>query len=52
MIGAFRAQGTLNANKLKILRDLRDAFHISDDRHKAEIRRVANDEYLSTVAKM
>lgn len=52
VIGAFRAQGKLNETKIRILKDLREAFHISDDRHKAEIRRVVNDEYLSTVAKM
>ncbi|XP_055316782.1 BRCA2-interacting transcriptional repressor EMSY [Sitodiplosis mosellana] len=52
VVGAFRAQGTLNAVKLKILKDLREAFHISDARHKAEVRRVVNDESLSTIAKM
>lgn len=52
MVGAFRAQGTLNAVKLRILKDLREAFHISDARHKAEVRRVVNDESLSTIAKM
>lgn len=52
VVGAFRAQGILNENKLKILKDLRQAFHISDERHKAEIRRVVNDESLSTIAKM
>lgn len=52
VVGAFRAQGTLNAAKLRILKDLREAFHISDARHKAEVRRVVNDESLSTIAKM
>lgn len=52
VVGAFRAQGKLSSSKLRILKDLRGAFHISDDRHKAEIRRVVNDEYLSTVANM
>lgn len=52
MVGAFRAQGTLNADKLRILKDLREAFHISEARHKAEVRRVVNDESLSTIAKM
>lgn len=52
VLGAFRAQGTLNAVKLRILKDLREAFHISDARHKAEVRRVVNDESLSTIAKM
>lgn len=52
VVGAFRAQGTLSAAKLRILKDLREAFHISDARHKAEVRRVVNDESLSTIAKM
>lgn len=52
VVGAFRAQGLLNTTKLRILKDLREAFHISDDRHKAEVRRVVNDESLSTIAKM
>lgn len=52
VVGAFRAQGTLNAVKLRILQDLREAFHISEARHKAEVRRVVNDESLSTIAKM
>lgn len=52
VVGAFRAQGILNAAKLRILKDLREAFHISDARHKAEVRRVVNDESLSTIAKM
>lgn len=52
VVGTFRAQGTLNAVKLRILKDLREAFHISDARHKAEVRRVVNDESLSTIAKM
>lgn len=51
MVGTFRAQGTLNDMKAKILKDLREAFHIPDERHKAEVRRVVNDEALSTVAK-
>lgn len=52
VVGTFRAQGTLTAVKLRILKDLREAFHISDVRHKAEVRRVVNDESLSTIAKM
>lgn len=51
IVGAFRAQGTLSAAKLKILKNLRNALHISEARHKAEVRRVVNDESLSTIAK-
>lgn len=52
VVGAFRAQGTLNADKLRILKELQEVFHISEARHKAEVRRVVNDESLSTIAKM
>lgn len=51
VVSTFRAQGILNEMKGKILKDLREAFHISDDRHRAEVRRVVNDETLSTIAK-
>lgn len=52
MVSTFRAQGILNDDKSRMLKELRDAFHISDDRHKAEMRRVANDEFLGTIAKV
>lgn len=52
VVSTFRAQGILNEMKVKILRDLREAFHISEDRHRAEVRRVVNDEAFSTVAKV
>lgn len=47
---ALRAQGLLSEEKLHLLRDLRTVLHISDDRHKAEARRVANDERLATIS--
>lgn len=50
VVNTFRAQGGLNETKSKILTELREIFHISLDRHRAEARRVANDERLSTVA--
>lgn len=46
----FRAQGNLNDKKTKILEDLRGMFNISIDRHRAEARRVANDEQLCSIA--
>lgn len=52
VVSTFRAQGMLNDVKTRILKDLREVFHIPDDRHKAEMRRVANDEFLGTIAKM
>ena len=50
VITAFRAQGGLDDLKVKILSDLRNIFHIDEERHKAEARRVANDEELITIA--
>uniref|UniRef100_A0A336K5S1 CSON000915 protein n=1 Tax=Culicoides sonorensis TaxID=179676 RepID=A0A336K5S1_CULSO len=50
VMSAFRSQGALSENKIRIMKDLRQALHISEDRHKAEIRRVYNDERLSTIA--
>lgn len=52
VISTFRAQGGLSDAKVRILRDLREVFHISQERHKAEARRVANDERLCTVAEL
>ncbi|KAG7311243.1 hypothetical protein JYU34_002275 [Plutella xylostella] len=50
MIDVFRAQGALEDNRKKILEELRAVLHISNDRHSAEARRVANDELLATIA--
>lgn len=52
VVGTFRAQGALDDKKSKLLRELRDVLHINEDRHKAEARRVANDERLCTVAEV
>lgn len=49
-MNAFRTQGVLTDDKIRLLKDLRVAFHISDDRHKAEARRVSNDERFNTIA--
>lgn len=51
-MSTFRAQGGLCKEKARILDELRKLLHISQDRHKAEARRVANDERLTTVAEM
>ncbi|KXJ71713.1 hypothetical protein RP20_CCG019902 [Aedes albopictus] len=52
VMSTFRAQGGLCKEKARILEDLRKLLHISQDRHKAEARRVANDERLTTVAEI
>lgn len=46
----FRAQGSLDSGKQNVLDQLRKCFHISEDRHKAEARRVANSEKLTTIS--
>lgn len=52
MVSVFRAQGSLSDVKAKILEELRSLFHISQERHRAEARRVANDEHLATIAEL
>lgn len=52
VMSTFRAQGGLCKEKTRILEELRKLLHISQDRHKAEARRVANDERLTTVAEI
>lgn len=52
VMSTFRAQGGLCKEKARILEELRKLLHISQDRHKAEARRVANDERLTTVAEV
>ncbi|GAB6019859.1 hypothetical protein CHUAL_001398 [Chamberlinius hualienensis] len=50
VISAFRAQGDLTKDKRKCLMDLSTHLGISQERHKAEVRRAVNDEKLTTVA--
>uniref|UniRef100_A0A182Y685 Uncharacterized protein n=1 Tax=Anopheles stephensi TaxID=30069 RepID=A0A182Y685_ANOST len=52
LISTFRAQGSLSKEKQRLLEELRRMLHISNDRHRAEARRVANDERLTTVAEI
>ena len=51
MICAFRAEGSLTEAKKKLLSDLRSHFGIDNDRHKAEIRKAVNSEFLTTIAR-
>jgi hypothetical protein len=48
----FRAQGSLDNTRSNVLEQLRKILHITQDRHKAEARRVANDEKLKTIAEL
>ncbi|XP_016962122.1 BRCA2-interacting transcriptional repressor EMSY [Drosophila biarmipes] len=50
VVSVFRAQGGLSETKTKLLEELRQHFHISQERHRAEVRRAANDEQLCTIA--
>lgn len=50
LVTALRAQGPLNQNKLKILKETSALLNITQERYKAEIRRAVNDEKLNTIA--
>ncbi|KAH8412342.1 hypothetical protein KR009_001390 [Drosophila setifemur] len=50
VVSVFRAQGALSESKAKLLEELRQLFHITQERHRAEVRRAANDEQLCTIA--
>lgn len=50
VLSAFRAQGPLSDYKRVLLEHLRCALFISLETHKAEVRRVANQEILSQIA--
>lgn len=50
LMAVLRAQGPPDDDKLKLLKDAGNALHISNERHKAEVRKVALDERLNTIA--
>lgn len=50
LVTALRAQGPLNQDKLKVLKETSSLLNITQERHKAEIRRAVNDEKLNTIA--
>ncbi|XP_052852807.1 BRCA2-interacting transcriptional repressor EMSY [Drosophila gunungcola] len=50
VVSVFRAQGALSETKAKLLEELRQQFHINQERHRAEVRRAVNDEQLCTIA--
>ncbi|EDV94205.1 GH25017 [Drosophila grimshawi] len=50
LVSVFRAQGSLSEPKAKLLEELRQMFHITQERHRAEVRRATNDEQLCTIA--
>lgn len=50
LVSALRAQGSLTSEKLKLLKEISIILNISQERHKAEIRRAVSDEKLNTIA--
>ena len=50
VVSAFRGQGELSKEKRRLLAELAGALGVPADRHRAEVRRAANDESLNTIA--
>lgn len=50
LVSALRAQGCLSSEKRKLLRETGILLSISNERHKAEVRRAISDERLNTIA--
>ncbi|KYM99462.1 Protein EMSY, partial [Cyphomyrmex costatus] len=50
MVSVLRAQGPFTNEKQTLLHELTKVLHISNERHRAEIRRAVNDEKLATIA--
>ncbi|KAI5737166.1 hypothetical protein M8J76_010663 [Diaphorina citri] len=50
IVSVLRARGPLTEEKLNFMKQCAKEFHISQERHKVEIRKASNDELLSTIA--
>ncbi|XP_014610306.1 PREDICTED: protein EMSY isoform X1 [Polistes canadensis] len=50
MVSVLRAQGILTSSKQRLLQELAKILHISNERHRAEVRRAVNDEKLTMIA--
>jgi len=50
MVSVLRAQGPFTNDKQKLLQELAKVLHISNERHRSEVRRVVNDDMLVTIA--
>ena len=50
VLSALRAQGELTKERRKVMNDLSNVLNIPIERHKAEVRRVINEELLNTIA--
>ncbi|ODM94746.1 Protein EMSY [Orchesella cincta] len=51
VLEALRASGKPNSEKETVIKTLKDFFHVSEDRHKAELRVLAYDERLSLICR-
>ncbi|KAL1457419.1 hypothetical protein WDU94_007653 [Cyamophila willieti] len=52
IVSVLRARGPLTEEKLNFMKQCSKEFHISQERHKVEIRRASNDELLNTIAEV
>ena len=50
MVSVLRAQGPFTDEKKKLLSELAKVLHISNERHRAEVRRAVNDDKISVIA--
>ncbi|CAG9814121.1 unnamed protein product [Phaedon cochleariae] len=50
LVSALRAQGSLSLDKRKLLKETGCLLNITQERHKAEVRRAISDEKLNTIA--
>ncbi|XP_074100241.1 uncharacterized protein LOC141528200 isoform X2 [Cotesia typhae] len=50
VVSVLRAQGSFTEDKKRLLEELAKVLHISNERHRAEVRRAVNDEKLSYIA--
>lgn len=50
IVSVLRAQGPFTNDKQKLLQELAKVLHISNERHRSEVRRVVNDDMLATIA--
>uniref|UniRef100_A0A8D9EJ56 BRCA2-interacting transcriptional repressor EMSY n=1 Tax=Cacopsylla melanoneura TaxID=428564 RepID=A0A8D9EJ56_9HEMI len=52
IVSVLRARGPLTEEKLNFMKQCSKEFHISQERHKVEIRKASNDELLNTIAEV
>ena len=50
-LAAFRAQGELTAEKRRLLSEMAQLLNVEAGRHRAEVRKIVNDERLTNICK-